>query len=732
MAAAHDVAAQPDRRRPPRCQRPGVLGARRRPRGHHRGQGHRARSGSRPAPSARPSSCSSRATPPSTAAASSPSPSAATATASSSSGSPRPSSCCPAACHTFLVVSDDHELARRLRRTRARRCSPSPSTASATTRRWPARASSRPSSTPACRSTTRATCRGPSRSSPSPAPTSPSSEQAVIEKWGESRSILTGPYAPAVAAAQARQPARHRRPVEPGHRSRVDIRSDGPHALVGGTTGAGKSEFLQAWVLGMAAAHSPAARHLPARRLQGRLGLPRLRRAAAHRRPRHRPVAAPRAAGARVARGRAAPPRAPARPAQGQGPRSSSSAAARSTPRRASSSSSTSSPRSSRRCPSSSTASSTSPSAAGRSACTSSSRRSGRPASSRTTCAPTPTCASRCGWPTRTTPTTCSAPREAAFFDPALPGRAVAKTGPGRLVPFQTGYAGGWTSDVPPPPDMKVETLTFGRGTEWEPPRVEGADERGRPRARPTSSASSRTLGRGRARRRAARRRASRGCPSLRRGLRPRRRCRRSAATTSSSSASPTTPRSRRSPTVAFRPDNDGNIAVYGTVRLRQVASSCARSRSRPATRSAAARATSTASTSATAACAMLEALPHVGSIVPGGDDERVTRLLRMLRATIDERAVALLGRQRRRRSPSTAGSPVDPTSRGSSCSSTAWRRSGRPTRSGGRFQWLDLLAGLAADGRPVGVHFIIAVRPAHRPADATSPRRCRAGSSCA
>ena len=27
----------------------------------------------------------------------------------------------------------------------------------------------------------------------------------------------------------------------------------------------------------------------------------------------------------------------------------------------------------------------------------------------------------------------------------------------------------------------------------------------------------------------------------------------------------------------------------------------------------------------------------------------------------------------------------------------------------GGRFQWLDHLAGLAADGRPVGVHFIIA-----------------------
>ncbi len=37
----------------------------------------------------------------------------------------------------------------------------------------------------------------------------------------------------------------------------LDLRREGPHALVGGTTGAGKSEFLQSWVLGMAAAHSP-------------------------------------------------------------------------------------------------------------------------------------------------------------------------------------------------------------------------------------------------------------------------------------------------------------------------------------------------------------------------------------------------------------------------------------------------------------------------------------------
>ncbi len=37
----------------------------------------------------------------------------------------------------------------------------------------------------------------------------------------------------------------------------LDLRSDGPHALVAGTTGSGKSEFLQTWVTTMAASHSP-------------------------------------------------------------------------------------------------------------------------------------------------------------------------------------------------------------------------------------------------------------------------------------------------------------------------------------------------------------------------------------------------------------------------------------------------------------------------------------------
>lgn len=37
----------------------------------------------------------------------------------------------------------------------------------------------------------------------------------------------------------------------------IDLRTHGPHALVGGTTGSGKSEFLQTWILSLAASYSP-------------------------------------------------------------------------------------------------------------------------------------------------------------------------------------------------------------------------------------------------------------------------------------------------------------------------------------------------------------------------------------------------------------------------------------------------------------------------------------------
>ncbi len=98
----------------------------------------------------------------------------------------------------------------------------------------------------------------------------------------------------------------------------LDLERDGPHALVAGTTGSGKSEFLQTLVASLALAQ-PARRHpLRARRLQGGERLRRLRRAAPHGRARHQPRRSGDEAGAGLARRRAAPARSLPAPASGR------------------------------------------------------------------------------------------------------------------------------------------------------------------------------------------------------------------------------------------------------------------------------------------------------------------------------------------------------------------------------------------------------------------------------
>lgn len=100
---------------------------------------------------------------------------------------------------------------------------------------------------------------------------------------------------------------------------------------------------------------------------------------------------------------------------------------------------------------------------------------------------------------------------EAAFFDPNLPGRAVSKTGPGRLVPFQTAYAGARTGVTAPPPQIDVAELSFRSiwcGS-WRRPTGQSMAIR----SRRTSSESSRRSGPLK-RSLSCRPRASRGFPS--------------------------------------------------------------------------------------------------------------------------------------------------------------------------------------------------------------------------
>ncbi len=88
---------------------------------------------------------------------------------------------------------------------------------------------------------------------------------AVVERWRETGSLVerrppaSSPGDLDAPPAPARADATLRAVVGQGVDGELvlDLRSQGPHALVAGTTGSGKSEFLQTWVLAMATAHSP-------------------------------------------------------------------------------------------------------------------------------------------------------------------------------------------------------------------------------------------------------------------------------------------------------------------------------------------------------------------------------------------------------------------------------------------------------------------------------------------
>ena len=81
--------------------------------------------------------------------------------------------------------------------------------------------------------------------------TDPSAE-AVAETWKRSGTTVRAPIGASAAG-----------PLE------IDLVTDGPHALLAGTTGAGKSELLRTLVVALAARVDPEASQLRADPLQG-------------------------------------------------------------------------------------------------------------------------------------------------------------------------------------------------------------------------------------------------------------------------------------------------------------------------------------------------------------------------------------------------------------------------------------------------------------------------------
>ena len=226
--------------------------------------------------------------------------------------------------------------------------------------------------------------------------------------------------------------------------------------------------------------------------------------------------------------------------------------------------------------------------------------------------------------------------RMAAYFDPSIPGRGAAKTGPGRIKTFQTGYVGGHTTGEPPVPRIEIEELDFGGHTRWEAPQAESVEA---PPQGPTDIARIvDTIGRAAAELAIPAPRKPwldelAGLYSFRLLPNPRTDERLPLGVLDE-------PQRQSQPTVYYEPDRDGNLAIFGTggsgkstvLRTLAIAAGLTARNGGP---------TQVYGLDfGSRGLSMLEALPHVGAIIPGDDEERVIRTIRMLRDLVDERAV--------------------------------------------------------------------------------------------
>jgi S-DNA-T family DNA segregation ATPase FtsK/SpoIIIE len=291
----------------------------------------------------------------------------------------------------------------------------------------------------------------------------------------------------------------------------------------------------------------------------------------------------------------------------------------------------------------------------------------------------------------------------AAYFDPSIPGRGAAKTGPGRIQGFQTGYAGGWTTEKPQRPRIDIVEMAFGSGPSWEAPAPKDAveDQAAGPNdiARMTQN-------------------IIQAADWL--GIEPPRKpWLNELARTYDFSKLPNPrtderlllgvaddPAHQDQPTVFYEPDKDGNMAVYGTggsgksAALRGIAIAAAVTpRGGPVH--------VYGIDCGSSGLKMLDGLPHVGEIISGDDVERVGRLLRWLRDIAEDRSeryaqvrASTIVEYRR-----LANRPDEKRIFVLVDGMSAFRESYEYSRLSALW---DIFLQLATDGRPLGIHLIV------------------------
>ncbi|TVR28659.1 MAG: AAA family ATPase, partial [Ilumatobacter sp.] len=303
---------------------------------------------------------------------------------------------------------------------------------------------------------------------------------------------------------------------------------------------------------------------------------------------------------------------------------------------------------------------------------------------------------------------------DAAFIDPGSPGRGFAKVGPGRTFAFQSAFYGGWSSDASNDQHVVVRPLAIDVATPWPAQRAARvAVDQPNDLARLVMATQRAALvGQHPPPRRP-------WLPELPTDLD----LRESPLTRSDAEivfGSCDLPAQQAQPPISFFPDRDGNLAVFGatgsgkSALLRTIAMVAGSTAGAPDTGDGPCHVYCIDFGSRS--LQLLDDFSHVGAVVNADDHERIARLVRELRSTIDER-------QRRYQSADAdtiaqyrerAGRATEPRILLLIDNFGAFRQAyDSPDRAG----VLDMLLSLMSDGRSVGVHVVLSAdRPAAVP----------------
>ncbi|MGV0715836.1 FtsK/SpoIIIE domain-containing protein [Mycolicibacterium sp. XJ662] len=303
----------------------------------------------------------------------------------------------------------------------------------------------------------------------------------------------------------------------------------------------------------------------------------------------------------------------------------------------------------------------------------------------------------------------------AAYFPPEIPGRAAAKTGPGRLTTFQSAYVGGWTSEQPAKAPIDILEFVFGRRRPWH----NLIAPKGASRATgPTDITRMVTTIRGAAQ--------QLRIPPPRKPWLPPLDVTYALEGLVQQTDTPElvvgkcdVPTEQAQPIKVFSPDDAGNMAIIGTggsgksTALRTLAISAALN---PHDGPAHVYGLDFASGS----LKMLEALPHVAAVVGADDEERIGRVLRRLVGLLEERS-----RKFARANASTLTDyrkRIDPDEPRVLLLVDAIGPFRDQYEHVSHTPFFAMLSQLASDGRMLGIHVIItADRPAAIPSSLAS-----------